>query len=63
MGVQIYYGVLQIIIIVQMFVLRPRLILSVRAYHAKLVDKSDEGTGMTTVAFQARIHESTDNDV
>jgi hypothetical protein len=35
-----------------MFVLGPRLILSVREYHAKLVARSDEGTGMTSIYFQ-----------
>jgi len=37
---------------VQMFVLGPRLILSIRNYQAKLVTNSDEGTAMTTIAFQ-----------
>jgi hypothetical protein len=37
----------------QMFVLGPRLILSVREYHAKLVTRSDEGTRMTSLYFQA----------
>jgi hypothetical protein len=36
-----------------MFVLGPRLILSLRKYHAKLVARSDEGTGMTSIYFQA----------
>ena len=35
-----------------MFVLGPRLILSIRDYQAKLVANSDEGTAMTTIAFQ-----------
>jgi hypothetical protein len=35
-----------------MFVLGPRLILSLREYHAKLVARSDEGTGMTSIYFQ-----------
>ncbi|KAG0694019.1 hypothetical protein DFH29DRAFT_1006706 [Suillus ampliporus] len=36
-GNGVYYGILDIITVVQMFVLGPRLILSVREYHAKLV--------------------------
>ncbi|KAG0692902.1 hypothetical protein DFH29DRAFT_447699 [Suillus ampliporus] len=53
-GTGIYYGVVQIAQLLQMFVLGPRLILSVRAYHAKLVSRSDEGIGMATIAFQER---------
>jgi hypothetical protein len=51
-GAQIYYGVLQVAILVQMFVLGPRLILSIREHHAELVDNSDAGIGMSTIAFQ-----------
>ncbi|KAG2342702.1 hypothetical protein BDR05DRAFT_963914 [Suillus weaverae] len=50
----IYFGILQIVQPVQMFVLGPRLILGIREYHAKLVASSDEGTGMSTIAFQER---------
>lgn len=42
-----------------MFLLGPRLILSVREHSAKLVENSDVGTGMTTLAFQAGIPVST----
>ena len=38
-----------------MFVLGPRLILSIRDYQAKLVANSDEGTAMTTIAFQEQV--------
>jgi len=48
---------------VQMFVLGPRLILSIRDYQAKLVANSDEGTAMTTIAFQERVQVSTGGDV
>jgi len=34
-------------------VLGPRLILSIREYHAKLVARSNEGTAMTAIHFQA----------
>ncbi|KAG0695174.1 hypothetical protein DFH29DRAFT_1005695 [Suillus ampliporus] len=53
-GTGVYYGVVQIAQLLQMFVLGPRLILNVRAYHAKLVSRSDEGIGMATIAFQER---------
>jgi hypothetical protein len=45
-----------------MFVLGPRLILSVRQYHAELVVNPDAGTAMTTIAFQERMHMSTGSD-
>ncbi|KAG1781270.1 hypothetical protein EV702DRAFT_1042394 [Suillus placidus] len=61
-GLQIYYGVDQIVIAVQLFVLGPRLILSVRAHHARLLADSDEGIAMTTIAFQEHIHESNGSD-
>jgi hypothetical protein len=62
-GSGIYYGVFQIAQFVQMFVLGPRLVLSIREYHAKLVAISDEGTGITTIAFQERGHVSTSGSV
>jgi hypothetical protein len=37
----------------------PRLILDVREFHAKLVAGSDAETGMTSIAFQERVHVST----
>ena len=55
----IFGGVLQILSFGQMFVVGPRLILSVREYHAELVANSDEGTAMTRIAFQAGIPVST----
>ncbi|KAG2033542.1 hypothetical protein BDR03DRAFT_967183 [Suillus americanus] len=62
-GVQIYDGISQTVIVVQLFVLGPRLILDVRAHHAWLLADSDEGTAMTTIAFQEGISELTDSDV
>jgi len=59
LGTEIYFGFLLFAEVVQMFVLGPRLILSVRAYHTKLVDDSDEGTAVSTIAFQERVQEST----
>ncbi|KAG2043702.1 hypothetical protein BDR03DRAFT_942084 [Suillus americanus] len=60
---QIYSGLLEIFRFVQMFVLGPRLILSVREYHAKLVANSDAATGMASIAFQERVHVSTSSSV
>ncbi|KAG0694017.1 hypothetical protein DFH29DRAFT_1083988 [Suillus ampliporus] len=58
-GSAAYFGIFQITQMVQMFVLGPRLILSVREYHTKLVTDSDEGTGMTSITFQEGGHVST----
>jgi len=55
--------VLRVADVVQMFVLGPRLILGVREYHANLVANSDEGTAMTSIAFQERVHISTGGGV
>ena len=54
LGVDIFSGVLQIAIVVQTFMLGPRLILSMREYYAKLVVNSDDGIDMTSVVFQGR---------
>ena len=59
----VYRGVLQIIQVVQMFVLGPRLILGVREYHARLVADSDEGTGMASTVFQEQIQITTGGGV
>ncbi|KAG2041077.1 hypothetical protein BDR03DRAFT_946938 [Suillus americanus] len=56
---EIYAGALRIARVLQMFVLGPRLILSIREYHTRLVVRSDGGSGMTTIAFQALGHVST----
>ncbi|OAX30844.1 hypothetical protein K503DRAFT_806657 [Rhizopogon vinicolor AM-OR11-026] len=59
----VYDSFLQIASFAQMFVLGPRLILSVRDYHAELVGNFDVGTNMTTIAFQERVLVTTDSDV
>ncbi|KIK37456.1 hypothetical protein CY34DRAFT_455944 [Suillus luteus UH-Slu-Lm8-n1] len=56
-------GGLQVLLVIQMFVLGPRLILSVREYHAKLIADSDVHTGMTSLVFQERVHVSTSSTV
>ncbi|KAG2337562.1 hypothetical protein BDR05DRAFT_970166 [Suillus weaverae] len=58
-----YYGVSQIFLLVKLFVLGPRLILCVREYHAELMSNSDSVTGMTSIAFQERVHLSTSSSV
>ncbi|KAG1799776.1 uncharacterized protein HD556DRAFT_1534360 [Suillus plorans] len=50
---------LQLIVLspeLEMFVLGPRLILSVRQCHAKLVAESDAETIMNSIIFQERVH-------
>ncbi|KAG1798938.1 uncharacterized protein HD556DRAFT_1525423 [Suillus plorans] len=58
-GFSILGGTLQILSVAQRFVLGPRLILSVREYHAKLVAGSDTGTSMNSIVFQEHVHVST----
>ncbi|KAG2048415.1 hypothetical protein BDR06DRAFT_962648 [Suillus hirtellus] len=58
-----FYGLIQILDVVQMFVLGPRLILGVREFNAKLVADSDAATVMSSVAFQERVHISTGSGV
>ncbi|OAX33518.1 hypothetical protein K503DRAFT_518446 [Rhizopogon vinicolor AM-OR11-026] len=55
----VFNGVLEIVVFVQMFVLGPRLLLSVREYHAEHVVNPDTGTGMTIMAVQVGIPMST----
>ncbi|KAG2359371.1 hypothetical protein BDR07DRAFT_1378738 [Suillus spraguei] len=62
-GSQIFYGTLSILVDLQIFVLGPRLILSVREYHAKLVVNSDAKTSMNSIVFQERVHISTSSTV
>jgi hypothetical protein len=47
----------------QMFVLGPRLILSVREYHAKLIADSDADIEMNSIVFQEHVHISTSGTV
>ncbi|KAG2107248.1 uncharacterized protein F5147DRAFT_211834 [Suillus discolor] len=60
---QIYEGILQFFLNVQMFVMGPRLILSVREYSVKLVNESDTSMYMTSPAFQERTYVSTSSTV
>jgi preprotein translocase subunit SecG len=61
--IQIYSGFVQIFQMAQMFVLGPRLILSLREYHAKLVADSDAATVMTSICYQERVHVETGSGV
>ncbi|KAG2104665.1 uncharacterized protein F5147DRAFT_838220 [Suillus discolor] len=56
-------GARVILSVVQMFVLGPRLILSVQEYHAKLVAYSDAETSMNSIVFQEHVHVSTSSTV
>ncbi|KAG2362762.1 hypothetical protein BDR07DRAFT_1006212 [Suillus spraguei] len=56
-------GVLQILLCIQMFILGPRLILSVREHHAKLVANSDAEISMNSIAFQEAVHVPTSSTV
>ncbi|KAG2109676.1 uncharacterized protein F5147DRAFT_772963 [Suillus discolor] len=62
-AVEILNGAMSILFSVQMFVLGPRLILSVRQYHAKLVAESDAETSMNSIVFQERVHVPTSSTV
>jgi hypothetical protein len=63
MGAQIYAGIIRLVTFMQMFVMVPRLVLSVRIYHAKLIADSEEGTRMSTIDFQEHIQVSTGGSV
>ncbi|KAG2104661.1 uncharacterized protein F5147DRAFT_838217 [Suillus discolor] len=62
-GVSILGSALQIFMVIQMFVLGPRLILSIREHHAKLVAYSDAETTMNSIVFQEDVHGSTSSTV
>jgi len=63
-GAQSYRGILEFTTLLQMFVVGPRLILSVREYHAKLVPTFEEGlTSVHPIAFREYIPQSIDSDV
>ncbi|KAG1764292.1 hypothetical protein EV702DRAFT_110010 [Suillus placidus] len=63
LDVQVCIGLSNMFQLVQLFVLGPRLILSIREYHAKLVANSDTATAMTSIAFQEHVHVSTSSSV
>lgn len=57
LGPPIYAGVASIFSLVQLFVLGPRLMLSIREYYAQ--DDPDAATNMSPIAFQERDHVQT----
>ncbi|KAG2049333.1 hypothetical protein BDR06DRAFT_1023982 [Suillus hirtellus] len=61
--VRIFSGLLDIFMVVQKCTMGPRLTLSIREYHAKLVVDSDAATDMNSLAFQERVHISTSSSV
>jgi hypothetical protein len=63
MGVEILNGAAQILLAVQIFLLGPRLILSVREYHAKLVANSGAEISTSSIIFQERVHVPTSGTV
>ncbi|KAG2044609.1 hypothetical protein BDR03DRAFT_939534 [Suillus americanus] len=60
---QTYSGFSEILMLTQMFILGPRLILSIREYHARLVADSDAATTMASIAFQERDYLPTSSHV
>lgn len=60
-GAELYYGVSLISALLQMFLLGPRLVLSVREHSTKLAADFDEVTGMTTLAFEHALVSTGDN--
>jgi hypothetical protein len=59
----IFDGTRVVLSVVQMFVLGPRLILSVREYHANLVAGPDADTSLNSIVFQEHVHISTSGTV
>ncbi|KIK35139.1 hypothetical protein CY34DRAFT_17220 [Suillus luteus UH-Slu-Lm8-n1] len=57
-GAELYYGISLFFSLLQMFLLGPRLVLSVREHGAKLVADSDE---MTTIAFEQALVSTCDS--
>ncbi|KAG2124059.1 hypothetical protein DEU56DRAFT_41062 [Suillus clintonianus] len=53
LGAAVYAGVANIAQVFQMCLLGPRLILGVREYNTKVVSRSDGGSHMTSIVFQA----------
>jgi len=62
-GGEAYNGISQISLVMQMYVLGPRLILSIRQYNAKVVANSEEAITMASITFQVHSQMSTDHGV
>lgn len=63
LNVQLYLGFSQIFVMVQISVLGPRLILSIREYHDEEMTQSDERTDTSTMVFQGLTQKSTGSSV
>ncbi|KAG2369328.1 hypothetical protein BDR07DRAFT_1476940 [Suillus spraguei] len=63
MGAQMLRGASETFLSMQLFVLGPRLILSVRQNHAKIVANFSAGADMDSMVFQERVHLSTNSTV
>ncbi|KAG2348010.1 hypothetical protein BDR05DRAFT_599874 [Suillus weaverae] len=50
------FAVIQLLWSLQLFVLGPRLILSIREYHARLIAESNRETGISMIAFREDVH-------
>jgi hypothetical protein len=62
-GPQIYDGIRQILSVMQLFVLGPRLILSVRQHYAKPLDNPNAEADMIPISLQERTNMSTGSGV
>ncbi|KIK39635.1 hypothetical protein CY34DRAFT_808097 [Suillus luteus UH-Slu-Lm8-n1] len=58
-GTVIFSGIRNALGPMRLFVLGPRLILSVREYHKRLITGSDADTSMNSIVFQEHVHIST----
>ncbi|KAG1806711.1 uncharacterized protein HD556DRAFT_1532680 [Suillus plorans] len=63
LGPPIYAGVASLFSLMQLFVLGPRLILCIREHYARVEADSYAATGMSSIAFQERVHVQTSNSV
>jgi hypothetical protein len=63
MGTVVFVGAFQIVLALQMFVLGPRLILSIRKYQIELAAGSDADTSMASIVFQGHVHIRTSSTV
>ena len=63
MGTVVFVGAFQIVLALQMFVLGPRLILSIHKYQIELVAGSDADTSMASIVFQGHVRVRTSSTV
>lgn len=63
LGPAIYAGVASIFSLIQLFVLGPRLILCIREHYARVEAESSAAIGLSSIAFQERVHVQTSTSV